>query len=289
MGKVHLVTDSAADFADPNFINRYGIVVLPFRIRLGDKVYTHGVDLSNEEFMGYVERDIIKPEIIAPSEEEYLEVYKELSHDADHIISVHTSHHLSNSWRHANEAAKTIMGRCDMSVVNSMTASGGQALLVEAALRAAQENDSFEDMVRAVRGACGRIYSVFYVDSLDYLQLNGLLGEAQAFLGTMLNIKAFLTIEDGELVAMEKVRTTSQAIDKLVEFVSEFSYLEKLTILHSRRYSSSTIQDIQGSLRDEFPGVDFPTAIYGPIMASLLGPDGVGLSVYEAENDLEFF
>ena len=63
-------------------------------------------------------------------------------------------------------------------------------------------------MIRAVRGAIVRLYSVFYVNTLDYVLRAGLIGETQAALGTMLEIKPILTIEDGRLITMEKARTT---------------------------------------------------------------------------------
>jgi fatty acid-binding protein DegV len=119
------------------------------------------------------------------------------------------------------------------------------------------------------------------VNSLEYLRHNGLLSEAQSILGTMLNIKPFLTIEDGELIPMEKVRTQSQAIDKLVEFVAEFSDVEELVILQNTPYATDQTRLLQDRLATEFPGHHFPVMMYGPSLATMLGPDGMGVVVHE--------
>ena len=129
-------------------------------------------------------------------------------------------------------ASKTLLGRCEIVPLDSMTLSVGLALLVEKAAQAAEGGASLEEVVHQARSQLSHVYSVFYVNGLAYLRHTGLLSDAQTILGTMLDIKPFLTIEEGELIPMEKVRTQA-AVDKIVEFVAEFSALEQLVILHS--------------------------------------------------------
>ena len=97
----------------------------------------------------------------------------------------------------------------------------------------------------------------------------------------MLDIKPFLTIEEGELMPMEKVRTQAQAIDKLVEFVSEFAAVEKLVILQNTPYPTDRTRLLQDRLAAEFPGTSFPVAIDGPSLAAMIGPDATGIVVCE--------
>jgi DegV family protein with EDD domain len=141
--------------------------------------------------------------------------------------------------------------------------------------------------VREARGMIGRVYSVFFVETLDYLRHNGLLSEAQSILGAMLNIKPFLTIEEGELIPMEKVRTQTQAIDKLVEFATEFAVIERLVIVQSTPYPTDQTRQLQDRLAAEFPNRTFPVMMYGPSLAAMIGPDGLGIVVYEGLEDEE--
>jgi DegV family protein with EDD domain len=75
------------------------------------------------------------------------------------------------------------------------------------------------------------IYLVFYVETMDYLERSGRIGRAQAILGSMLNIKPILFMEDGDIIPLEKVRTSEKAIEKLFEFVAEFDNLEQTAII----------------------------------------------------------
>ncbi|MER3457624.1 MAG: DegV family protein, partial [Chloroflexota bacterium] len=93
-------------------------------------------------------------------------------------------------------------------------------ILVEAAMHAVEEGRALDEIVRLVRGMISSIYMVFVVEDLAYLERSGRMGPAQAILGTMLGIKPFLTIEEGDLIPMEKVRSRDKAVEKLLEFIT---------------------------------------------------------------------
>jgi fatty acid-binding protein DegV len=99
----------------------------------------------------------------------------------------------------------------------------------------------------------------------------------------MLGIKPFLAIEEGEIIPIEKVRTRDKAIDKLTEFASEFSSIARGVILQSGTQDAPT-EDTQlliEQLELACPGLNFPVMRYGPALACQLGPDSVGIFVYE--------
>ncbi len=287
MGKVRIVTDSSAHFLNPEIVARYNIEVVPLTIHLGSQSFREGIDLDADTFFQLASHGSPQIALSAPPVEEFASLYGRLNRETDEILSLHMSRQLSQTWDHARAASKTLLGRCEIMVLDSMTTSVGLAMLVETAAVAAEEGASLEDVVRIVRSVLPHVYTVFYVDTLDYLRHNGLLSEAQSILGTMLDIKPFLTIEEGELIPMEKVRTLGQAIDKLVEFVTEFSELERLVILQNAPYPTERTRQLQDRLAAEFPGYDFPAMMYGPSLATLIGPDGMGVVVYETPDDEE--
>lgn len=289
MGKVRIVTDSTAHFLHLDAVERYNIEVVPLSIQLGLQNFREGVDLDADAFFRLASTATPPAALAAPDTEAFATLYQRLNHETDQVLSLHNSRHMSATWQHALTASKTLLGRCEIAVVDSMTTSVGLAMLVETAAQIAEQGAELEEVVRVVRAMLPHVYSVFYVDSLTYLQNNGLLSEAQSILGTMLDIKPFLTIEEGELIPMEKVRTQSQAIDKLVEFVAEFSALEKLVILENTPYPSDRTRQLQDRLAAEFPGRTFPSMMYGPSLGTMIGPDGMGVVVYEnpdAEEDV---
>jgi len=100
----------------------------------------------------------------------------------------------------------------------------------------------------------------------------------------MLNIKPVLTIEDGRLIAIEKVRTRLQAIERLVEFVIEFTEFEDMLIMQHRSGQTEQTRMLQDRLKLDFPDVHFPHAMYGASLAALIGTDATGLAVLENQN-----
>jgi DegV family protein with EDD domain len=287
LGKVRIVTDSAAHFLNADVIDRYDIKIVPLTIQMGSQSFREGVDLDADAFFRLVSHANPSATLVAPTVDDFAGVYSRLCRQTDQILSLHISRQMSDTWDHARAASKTLLGRCEIMAVDSMTTSVGLAILVEAAAEAADAGADLEEVVRIVRGMLPRIYSVFFVNTLDYLRYNGLLSEAQSILGTMLNIKPFLTIEEGELIPMEKVRTPIQAVDKLVEFVAEFAAVENLVILQNTSYPTDQTRMLQDRLAAEFPGRSFPVMMYGPSLASMIGPDGMGVVVYEGEEEEE--
>jgi len=288
LGKVRIVTDSSAHFPDPAVINRYKIQVVPLTIHLGKHTFREGVDLDADTFFQLAEPDRLSARLSAPSVEDFASVYSRLNRETDQILSLHISRQITDTWDHALIASRTLLGRCEIIPVDSMTTSVGLALLVEIAAQAAEKGASLDEVVRLVRAMIPHIYSIFFVESLDYLRQNGLLSEAQSILGTMLSIKPFLTIEEGELIPMEKVRTQAQAMDKLVEFVTEFASIGRLVILQSSAYPTQQTRILQERLEAEFPRLESTVVMYGPSLAAIIGPDALGIVVLEdpdAEDD----
>jgi fatty acid-binding protein DegV len=91
------------------------------------------------------------------------------------------------------------------------------------------------------------------------------------------------------LIPMEKVRTQVQAVDKLVEFVTEFSVIERLVILQNTLYSTEQTRLLRDRLAAEFPGRYFPAMLYGPSLAALIGADATGIVIYEGIETEEDF
>jgi len=282
VGKVQIVTDSSAQFLDPTVIERYQIEIVPLTLALPTHRYRDGVDIDAQTFLRTIARDRAYARLEPPPVEIFADLYARLNKQTDQIVSIHLSSGLGDVWNNAKQATRTLLGRCEIEVIDSLTTSVGLAMLVEEAARIAAEGAAFEQIVHTVRAMVTRIYSIFYVDSLDYLRHNNLLSEAQALLGGMLEIKPVLSIEEGELIPIEKVRTDAQAIDRLVEYVIEFTELEQLVILQHTPYPTEQTRLLRERLALEFPDHEFPAVLYGPALGALLGPGAMGMMICEA-------
>ncbi|MBN1975776.1 MAG: DegV family protein [Anaerolineae bacterium] len=280
MPRVHIVTDSAS-IIKPSTAEQLDLTILPLAIRIGDKVYQDGKDLDHEELLLRMARDRIHPEIVGPTIDDFRQTYSQLTRHSNQIISLHSSGSLSLIQREARAAAEEFLGRCDILVMDSETLSLGLNILVREAAQLAMENAPLNEITRKIRGTLRRIYIVLITDTLDYLEHNHLINPTQAILGAMLGIKPFLAIEEGKIIPMEKVRSRERAIDKLAEFANEFSEVEQLAILQSTPYPTNETKTLQERLNVAVPNYEFPILLYGPLLASQIGPDGMGLVVYE--------
>lgn len=278
--KVHIVTDSAA-LIDHAEAEQLGVTVLPLTIRIDGRDYRDSIDLDHEELLLRMARDRIHPDIIVPTADQFRRLYNRLTCHTNQIISLHSSAALSPICREAHTAAREFLGRCDIAIMNSESLSLGLRILVQEASRLATQGVPLNEIMRQIRGTIRRIYIVLITNTLDYLEYNHLISPTQAILGTMLGIKPFLAIEEGQIIPMEKVRSHDRAIDKLAEFANEFSAIEQMAILQSTPYPTEETKMLQERLEVIAPGQKYPILLYGPLLASYIGPDGMGLIVYE--------
>lgn len=283
MTKIHVVSDSGARFSNPRLLQQYPVTILPYKLDIGNKHYREEIDLTAEEAMRLIKSQNKPPKLVAPSEEEYAELYAKLSRVYDVIISVHTSRELTESWYNARRAAQRIGGSCEIAVIDSRTICAGQGMLVRVAGQAALDQLDGEEAIQKVRDAVDRVFSTYYVESLEFLHHNKIMTEARAILGTMLHIKPLLSVEEGKLIVTEKVRTRSQAIDRLVEFLTEFDDLDDAMIVQNRTHITEQARQLQDRLSMEFPGRHFPYTMYGISLAVILGGKATGVVVLEKE------
>jgi len=280
MGKVKIVTDSTA-YLETGVAKRLRITVVPLTVCLGDETFQEGVDITAEEFFQKLDRGSAIPVTFPPSVEDFQTVYTKLSKTTDQIMSIHVSSKLSQTCDRATAASHAFLGRCEITVIDSLTTSLGLGILATAAAQAAAQGQSLEEIEFLIRGMIPRIYIVFLAETLGYLEREGRIGQAQALLGTMLNIKPFLAIEDGEINPLEKVRDREGAVDKLFEFVGEFSQIEQMAIIQSTPEPIAETKMLIERLEVIFPKIKPPILVYGPVLACHVGPNGLGVIVYE--------
>jgi len=282
MSNVRIITDVTA-YLKPELIARYQITVLPMEISFGDKRFHMG---PQDDVMRLFRQMADSPAKLTQASippEIFQEAYSHLNRETGEILAILSSSKLSSAYDEARVATRTFLGRCRITVIDSMSTSWGLGLVVRVAAQAAAEGRSLDEIVRLVRGVLPHIYLVFFVERLDYLERGGRIDPAQALLGTMLHIKPLLLVEDGEIVPLEKVRTRMSAIEKLADFVAEFATIQQVVIL------KSPLENGLGALTDQLreqlslalPDRQFALVDYDPVLACHLGPEALGVVVYE--------
>ena len=281
MARVAIVTDSNA-YLSPRLAERLGVIVLPHTIHLPQGSFKEGVNLTPSQYFRMVQdsrRDVL-PSASGPSLEEFIDLYGQLFRQTDQILSLHVSSHLSKTVENARMARRLYLGRCRIEVIDSLSTTVGLGYMVQTAAVAAAAGHDLDDCIRLVRGMMSHIYLFFLTKHLPYLEREHRISPAQSILGTMLNIMPLLQIEDGEIIPLEKVRTSQQGIDKLFDYVSEFSQLKKAVILqHGFDKETGALLE---RLETAYPGREFNILTSNPSLAVHMGPDSLGVVVLEA-------
>jgi len=217
--RVRVVTDSTADIPR-SYVEELGITVVPLNVHFGDKVYLDFVELTSSNFYELLRKSPEHPRTSQPSPGDFAKVYEELSRDGSAIVSVHLSAELSGTYQSAVMAREMLADK-PIEVIDSRLASMAFGLPVIAGARAAREGRSLEEVVAVIRNAMAKMQVVFAVDTLEYLARNGRIGRAQALLGTLLSVKPLLTLEEGVVTPLEKVRGERKVIPRMVEIMGE--------------------------------------------------------------------
>ncbi|RKT53120.1 DegV family protein [Saccharothrix australiensis] len=207
-----IVTDSTA-YLPKGFAERYGIQVVPLHVAVDGRSRLDGVDFGPAELAAALggHRRVTTSR---PTPGELAEVYRSvLGRGAERIVSVHLSRELSGTWEAARLAAEEV-DPTRIRVVDSRATGMGLGFAVLAACAAG------DDAEEAASRAAERIRMFFCVETLDHLRRGGRIGTTAALVGTALAVKPLLHVDDGRIVPLEKVRTTSRAIGRLVDLAA---------------------------------------------------------------------
>ncbi|MFI9813584.1 DegV family protein [Saccharothrix variisporea] len=212
---ITIVTDSTA-YLPEGFAERHGIRVVPLHVAVDGRSVLDGVDFGPEELASAL-GEHRRVTTSRPTPGELADVYRSvLDQGADGIVSVHLSRELSGTWEAARLAAEEV-DPARIRVVDSRATGMGLGFAVLAACSAGDDPVCVEE---AAARAAERMKMFFCVETLDHLRRGGRIGAAAALVGTALAVKPLLHVDDGRIVPLEKVRTTSRAIGRLVDLAA---------------------------------------------------------------------
>ncbi|MGH3054220.1 MAG: DegV family protein, partial [Gaiellaceae bacterium] len=211
-GNTAIVLDSTADLPDaadrfPNWR------VVPLYVRFGDESLRDGVDIDAAEFYERLRDSSVFPTTSQPTPGDFLECYQELR-AYERIFSLHVSASVSGTFASAETAAAEL-GHGIVRAIDTETASASIAMLALAIQRRLERGTSDEEIDALVERYQRERGLLFTVDTLEFLQRGGRIGKAAAFAGTLLHVKPILSIRDGEVQPIKRVRGERKAFAEL--------------------------------------------------------------------------
>jgi DegV family protein with EDD domain len=220
--KIGIVTDSTADLPLDFYATNENVAMVPLTVHFGDEVYKDWAEMSPDVFYERMVKSVeagVLPKTSQPPAGDFAEVYKKLGETCDHIISIHISSKLSGTMQSA-KGATAMVKDVPVTLIDSTVTACELGAIVKSLVEARDAGASLDEVIAVANHGVewGKMY--FAVDTLKYLEKGGRIGKAQALLGTLLNVKPLLTIEDGVVGPKGKASGTKKAIKEIIGFVA---------------------------------------------------------------------
>lgn len=278
MSKIAVVTDSTAYLTD-ELVAQYGITVVPLVVIWGDETLKDNVDITSDEFYQRLPDAKVMPSTSQPSIQAFADVFKKLSEEGYDILTVVISSGLSGTMDSATQA-KAMLPDAKIALVDSKTSSLPMAFMVLAAARAAKRGASLEECVSIVETIRENSQVFFAVDTLEFLHRGGRIGGASRFLGTALGLKPILYLIEGKVEALEKVRTSKKAQNRLLGLVEEGvggrTPINFIGVVHAAAEANANI--ILDQVKVQFNPQEVMLSNLSPVIGTHIGPGAVGIA-----------
>ena len=279
---VKIVTDSLSDITSDT-AQGLGITVVPLTVLFGQESFLDRVTMTTDEFYYKLTHDAIWPTTTQPTPRDFANAYNKLAEETDEILVVTLSNKLSGTYESALNAKGLVEKECRIEVIDSLTVAMGLGLIVIAVAKAAQAGANLDEVADLVRRAMPRSHLVVYFDTLKYLAKGGRIGKAQGLLGAMLSVKPILTVKDGEMSPVTRLRSQAAGMDYLCNFVAGFSHIEGLAVEHAT--TPDDADRLVERLSSLFPGERIYRSTISPVVGTYAGPGAMAVTVLEAEKE----
>lgn len=219
MNSIGIITDSTA-YIPEHYLKEFGITVLPQVLIWSNETYRDGVDIQPSEFYEKLQTASVMPSTSQVTPASFKEAYERLTKEGKDILAILISTKLSGTIDSAVQAQEMVP-EANVHIFDSNTtamALGFQVLNAARAIQAGASLDETLELLKRERDLTG-VYLT--PKTLEFLHRGGRIGNASRFLGTALNIKPILGVIDGKVEPVERVRTRSKALQRLVEIVHE--------------------------------------------------------------------
>lgn len=273
MSKIAIVTDSTA-YIPLDVMKGLPISVVPLQVVWGSESLRDGIDITPQQFYARLKTAKVMPTTSQPSPAAFKEIYDRLLAEGYEILSIHISGKLSGTMDSATQARNSLPG-APIELVDSDSVAMAMGFQVLNTARAAAQGASLRECKALAVQAITHIGALFAVSTLEFLRRGGRIGGAAAFLGTALDLKPILELKDGHVEALERVRTMSKVVDRLLELLQQRVGSQKVHLASIHAAVPDQAQALMEKARQFFPAgqiVEEVISDVSPVIGTQTGP-----------------
>lgn len=285
MTKVAIVTDSTACIPEP-LMEQLNIHWLPYYIHRGEEALRDMVTIKPKEFYEWLPSAEDLPQTACPGPGEYLELYERLGeeHSVQEIVSIHMTSKGSGAYQAAASALAMLRERSEnlnVEVIDTLNVSMCHGWMVIEAARAALEGKSMAEVVERVKQLIPITKMIQTADTLKYLYMGGRIGRARHLVGSLLNIKPLISMEDGIIIPVGTARSRKRAYRMMVEMVENaVGNLGKIKIAYVHAAAAEEAEKIKSLVEGRLTVVESIVTELSPALGVHTGPGTAGLCYY---------
>jgi len=280
---IHLVTDSTA-YLPPEIRQEYNVHTISLKICVGDTTYDEEGGITREDFFRLLDEVETAPTTSQPSAGEFMSLFGGLLGEEDEIVAVFISEGLSGTIPNARIAAQEIAPD-RISIVDSRTAAIGLLIMVIAAGKAIAAGQTRAEVVSLLERMVDESVAFFSVENLACLHKGGRINTASRYLGTLLNIKPILYMQDGKIQPLDKTRTTRRARKRVLDEVVAAMDGRPAYVTVAHIQAPEAAQEMAAQAREQLNCTSVYVSEVGPVIGSHVGPGFLGVAACPVDVD----
>jgi DegV family protein with EDD domain len=234
MPRIAIITDT--DAALPTALaKKYDIVQIPILIQFGEESFRAGIEIDTAGTFARIDKEGKLPTTAAPAPGQFVEAFKAaFASGAESIICFNISSEMSATYASARQAAEMFPDR-RIEVVDTHSVAMGQGFMAIAAAEAVAGGATIEEAIAAAENIHQRTYLFGALPTLKYIAMSGRVSFLVAGMAGLLDIKPVLSLQNGKLELLERIRTQGKAWNRAVELTAEKAAgrkVERMAIMH---------------------------------------------------------
>ena len=273
-----LVTDSSS-YLPQEFIEQYNIITVPLKVQFGGETFAEGTGLSNREFFNRIAAADDFPTTSQPSVGDFAQAYQQIlmSDPSAEILVLTVSSKLSGT-HHSAMTAVAQLSEASITVFDTLSVAMGVGLMVMAAARMIAEGKDLPDILARLTHIRHNLPIFLTVDTLEYLRRGGRIGAAAAFLGTLLDTKPILAVQDGEIRPVGRVRGRKKALRRLFDELERKLPTPDQPVQAGVMHAAAEDEALKlgEMIRERFNVTYFFVFELGPALGAHVGPGTIG-------------
>jgi DegV family protein with EDD domain len=283
MSQVLVIADSCASLPD-DFYAKYGITMIPYYVNIGKESFRDLVDMSRQRFLDHMRIATELPKSANPGAGDYLEAFKAAAAHTKDLVAVCMTSLGSGAYQAANLAKQMALQELPgtrIEVVDSRNVSMGHGWMVLEAARAARAGATLDGILATLRRMIPVTRMLQTADTLKYLYMGGRIGRAKHLVGSLLNIKPIIGMEDGVIVAAGQERSRQSVYRRMMELIADKvgrGGQIKAAIVHAGDEAAAAA--LSQKLTENFECVELLTTELSCALAVHTGPGTVGVCYF---------